>query len=350
MSGSVDPDSPEFKEWAARRLAELRSLEDEKKRVQQAPPDELKEIFRVLDYDVAPILDASGVAITREELEKMFAEWFVRKQAEPAQPVQSASEGIEHEEATGRSSHVPPSFPARLLHRVGRPLRRTMRFVGILIMLVPLIFVPAYFFVSTNLPPPHHGLASGVMTLAPATPLIAPGQTQNYSALTVTQPNSGTEVATTLTAFAPPGLSFEISQTYVPPQNTLPIPVVIRASSALAPGTYQVTVEEQEGSSLKNQSFPIEVVPALVVMEHLAFVPQSLNVTKGTTVYWMNLDSNIGCCDPGYHNVAFHSGVNVTSPILKRLDTWSYTFDVPGQYFYYCSIHPFMAAEVNVTP
>ena len=348
MSGSVDPESPEFKEWAARRLAEALSLEEEGKRAQEAPPEELKEIFRVLDYDVAPILDASGVAITREELEKMFAEWFVRKKAEPVRPLQSASEGVECEAASG-SSYTPLSFPARLFHRIGRPLRRTMRFVGIMIMLVPLILVPAYFFVSTNLPPPHHGLASGVMTLAPATPLIAPGQIQNYSALTVTQPNSGTAVATTLTAFAPAGLSFEISQTYVPPQNTLPIPVVIRASLAIAPGTYQVTVEEQEGSSLKNQTFPITVVPAFVVMEHLAFVPANLNVTKGTTVYWMNLDSNIGCCDPGYHNVAFHSGVNITSPVLRRLDTWSYTFVAPGEYYYYCSIHPFMAAEVNVT-
>jgi len=349
VSGSVDPENPDSKEWAARRLAEALSLEEEGKRAQEAPPDELKEIFRVLDYDVAPILDASGVTITREELEKMFAEWYVGRKAESAWPVQSASDGVEYEEGTG-PRQAPASFPARLLHRLRLPLRKTMRFVGIMIMLVPLILVPAYFFVSTNLPPPHHGLASGVMTLAPTTPMIAPGQIQNYSALTVIQPNIGTALPTTLTAFAPEGLSFDISQTYVPPQNTLAIPVVIRASLSLAPGTYQVTVEEQEGSSLKNQTFPVTVVSAFVVMEHLTFVPADLNVTKGTTVYWMNLDSNIGCCDPGYHNVAFHSGVNTTSPILKRLDTWSYTFDTPGAYFYYCSIHPFMAAEVNVAP
>jgi len=220
-----------------------------------------------------------------------------------------------------------------------------MRLVGIVIMLVPLIFVPTYFFLSTQIPPP---LASGVVTLSPANPLIAPGQTQNYTVLTLSEPASKPAVAATLAAYAPQGLSLEISQSYVAPQQTSLIPVAIHASLALAPGPYQVTVEVREGSAVRNETFTVTVVPALVVMEHLSFVPQFLNVTKGTTVYWMNLDSTIGCCDPGYHNVAFRAGMNVTSPIMRRLDTWSYTFETPGQFFYYCSIHPFMAAEVNV--
>jgi len=75
----MDTDSPEFKEWAAKKMAEILSLEEKGRLAAESPPEELKEIFRVLDYEVAPILDASGVPVEREELEKMFAEWFVRR-------------------------------------------------------------------------------------------------------------------------------------------------------------------------------------------------------------------------------------------------------------------------------
>lgn len=75
----MDSDSPEFKEWAAKKIADILSLEEQERLAEESPPEQLKEIFRVIDYDVLPILDASGVAITREELTKMFAEWYVRR-------------------------------------------------------------------------------------------------------------------------------------------------------------------------------------------------------------------------------------------------------------------------------
>ncbi len=345
MSGPIDSDSAEFKEWAAKRLAEIRLLEEDEKRAVESPPDELKEIFRVVDYEVAPILDAGGVPITREELDAMFAEWFVRRRATQAQSTQNSASTAQPTEASV-ASQVSAFFSDLRARRFGRPLRRAMRFVGILVMLVPLVFVPVYFFLSVQIPPP---VASGAVTISPANPLIAPGQTQNYTVLTLSEPASKAPVAATLSAFTPQGLSFDISQSYGAPQVTTLVPVVIHASLSLAAGPYQVTVRVQEGAAVRNQTFTVTVVPALVVMEHLAFVPQFLNVTKGTTVYWMNLDSTIGCCDPGYHDVAFRAGMNMTSPILERLDTWSFTFDTPGQFFYYCTIHPFMAAEVSVT-
>jgi plastocyanin len=346
----MDPDSPEFKEWAAKRLLDILALEEKERLAQEAPPEELREIYRVLDYEVAPILDASGVPITREELAKMFADWYVRRKAAPAEVVQAGTQPVEGGEARARkrerTSAAGRFLESLNLGRFGAPLRGLLRFVGIIILVVPLVLVPAYFFVSIQAPPP---LASGVMALTPTLTLIAPGQTQNYTVMTLTEPGSRVTVPTILTAFAPDGLSFEMSNTYVSPQETTLIPVVVHASSALAPGPYQVTVEEREGSAVRNQTFTINVVPALVVMEHLTFVPALLNITTGTTVTWMNLDSTLGCCDPGYHDVAFRSGMNVTSPILKRLNTWSYTFETTGQFFYYCTIHPFMAAEVNVT-
>ncbi len=304
----------------------------------------MKEILRLLDYEVAPLLDASGVEISREELARMFTEWFVLRKFSEAQNPTTVPTASQDAQTTTAS---PSRFSTRQrLGRMVRPMRRAMRVVGILIMLVPLVFVPAYFFLSTQIPPPT---ASGTLTLTPAIPLIAPGESQNYSVLTLTTPTRGTTF-TSLTAFSPNGLLFGLSQTEVPPEPTTNIPVVIQSSASLALGSYQVTVEEMQGSAIRNQTFTVKVVPALVVMKDVAFVPPDLNVTKGTTVYWMNLDSTIGCCDPGYHDVAFlGAGMNVTSPILKRLDTWSYTFETPGKFYYYCTIHPWMVGLITVS-
>jgi plastocyanin len=343
----MDSDSPEFREWAAKKIAEMNSLEERGRLAEESPPEELKEIFRLIDYDVLPILDASGVAITREELTRMFAEWFVRREAAAREDGRSRIERIEPE--VGGQSRGPSSRAARLLSsltRSGGPFRRSLRIAGIAIMLVPLILLPAYFFVSSQLPPPQ---ARGVMTIAPAALLIAPGQTQNYTVLTLTQPASGSTLATTLAAFSPKGLSFEISQTSVPMQATTIIPIVMHTSASIAPGTYKVIVEEKQGSAVRNQTFPVMVVQAFVVMEHLTFVPQHLNVSKGTTVYWMNLDSTIGCCDPGIHNVDFTAGTSVLSPDLGTHDTWSFQFENKGDFYYICSIHPFMTGEVSVS-
>jgi plastocyanin len=347
----MDSDSPEFKEWAAKRISEILALEEKERLVEESPPEELKEIYRVLDYEVAPILDASGVPVTREELAKMFAEWFVRRKAAPEQDAQGSLAGAEVNEASSQRQ-APRSAAGRAFDllrqkRFGGPLKRLLRFAGVIIMLIPLILLPAFFFISTQLPPP---VASGVMAIAPTVTLIAPGQTQNYSVLRLTVPSSKATVPTTLAAFAPEGLSFKISNTFVPPQETSNIPVVVHASPALAPGPYKVTVEEREGSSVRNQTFTVTVVPALVVMEHLTFVPQHLSVSKGTTVYWMNLDSMIGCCDPGLHNADFMAGMSLLSPNLATYGTWSFQFQNTGDFYYICSIHPFMTGVVSVSP
>ena len=345
----MDADSPEFKEWAAKKMAEVLSLEEKQRLAEESPPEELREIFRVLDYEVAPILDASGVPVGREELEKMFAEWYVRRKALPPPDVQggreSATAGQPASPKREPNSAEGRIFGALSLDRFVGPLRRFLRFAGIIIMLIPIVLLPAYFLLSTQLPPP---LASGVMTLSPTVTLIAPGQTQNYSVLTLTLPSSKLLVATTLAASAPEGLSFEISNSYVPPQEATQIPVVVRASPTLTPGPYKVTVKETEGSSVRDQTFTITVVSALVVMEHLTFVPHTVDVAKGTTVYWMNLDSTIGCCDPGIHNVDFTS-TGVLSPNLKTYNTWSFKFENAGDFYYICSIHPFMTGEVSVS-
>jgi plastocyanin len=191
-----------------------------------------------------------------------------------------------------------------------------------------------------------------VVSMSPRSPLVAPGQTQNYSLIQVQ--TSGPELNGTLTvrAFAPAGITLLFEKTSVSlADNPQSIPLRVRASPGLPPGIYNFSLETRSANlPARNQTFTIDVVPVLVIIQNLAFHPQNLTVPVGTSVSWINLDSNIGCCDPGTHNVVFLTGGNASSPELRRFDTWSYTFSAAGIVNYYCSIHPtIMNAQAHVT-
>ncbi len=193
--------------------------------------------------------------------------------------------------------------------------------------------------------------ASLNVTMIPPSPLVAPGQTQNYSLIEVQATGSGLSGTIAVRAFAPPGLSLLLNQTSVSLSATpQPMPVMLRADPGLSPGKYKVTVEASSSfSPADNQTFTIDVVPMLVIMQNLAFHPQNITVAKGTSVTWLNLDSTIGCCDPGNHDISFTSGANATSPILTRFESWTYTFGADEVVDYFCTIHPFMKGQVTVT-
>jgi plastocyanin len=76
------------------------------------------------------------------------------------------------------------------------------------------------------------------------------------------------------------------------------------------------------------------------------FIPLNLEATRGTTVIWQN-DDNIGHTvqsQDAHGNVIpmFNSGV------LKTGDTFSYKFEKPGVYHYFCTIHPWRIGVITV--
>ncbi len=86
----------------------------------------------------------------------------------------------------------------------------------------------------------------------------------------------------------------------------------------------------------------VPLVPPDIEMEiaDFAFSQPNLTVPAGTKVIWYNSDS-------APHTVTtvdrlFDSGR------LSRDGTFSYTFEQPGVYDYYCAIHPYMTATVIV--
>jgi plastocyanin len=80
----------------------------------------------------------------------------------------------------------------------------------------------------------------------------------------------------------------------------------------------------------------------LVEIENFIFDPDAITVPAGTTVIWTNLDS-------APHTVTSTSGI-FDSGVMDQGESFSYTFQDPGTYDYYCLIHPYMKAKVIVTP
>jgi len=79
--------------------------------------------------------------------------------------------------------------------------------------------------------------------------------------------------------------------------------------------------------------------PKIQIAKHKYDRP-TLTVPVGTTVIWLNKDEDV------------HTVVSTTlafrSPGLETDDAYSYTFTKPGEYQYFCTLHPLMIGKVIV--
>ena len=82
--------------------------------------------------------------------------------------------------------------------------------------------------------------------------------------------------------------------------------------------------------------------PATIDIDNFAFAAATLTVTAGTTVTWKNEDDSP-------HRVTEKNN-GFTSAALDTDDTFSHTFAAPGEYQYFCSLHPYMVGKVVVRP
>jgi plastocyanin len=72
-----------------------------------------------------------------------------------------------------------------------------------------------------------------------------------------------------------------------------------------------------------------------------AFNPNSITVSVGTTVTWVNLDG-------ADHTVTCTNGPSTFDRPIAGGATISITFSIPGTYNYICTIHPYMNGVVIV--
>jgi plastocyanin len=77
-----------------------------------------------------------------------------------------------------------------------------------------------------------------------------------------------------------------------------------------------------------------------VTIRMFAFAPQVLTVAPGTTVTWTNADDDphtVTANDKSFHSAA-----------LDTNGTFHVTFTKPGDYAYFCSLHPHMTGRIVV--
>ena len=77
-----------------------------------------------------------------------------------------------------------------------------------------------------------------------------------------------------------------------------------------------------------------------VAIDNFAFAPQVIVVAPGTTVTWTNADEDphtVVATDKSFHSAA-----------MDTEESYSFTFTHPGEYAYFCSLHPHMTGKVIV--
>lgn len=93
---------------------------------------------------------------------------------------------------------------------------------------------------------------------------------------------------------------------------------------------------------------PARAEAPTVSMKDLGFSPSNVQVTVGEAVTWSNDETTLP------HDVVSGTlgdpslGEQFRSPLLNPGQTFTATFDQPGEYPYVCSLHPFMAGVITV--
>jgi len=77
-----------------------------------------------------------------------------------------------------------------------------------------------------------------------------------------------------------------------------------------------------------------------IAIEGFAYEPAEITISVGATLTWLNRDLDV-------HTVTAQDGT-FDSANLARGDTFSYTFEEPGTFEYYCIPHPYMTGRVIV--
>ncbi len=78
----------------------------------------------------------------------------------------------------------------------------------------------------------------------------------------------------------------------------------------------------------------------IVTIDNFTFAPAEVSVAPGETVVWINRD------DIPHRVVGTDKGFD--SKALDTDDRFAFTFSTPGDYDYFCSLHPHMIGKIIV--
>ncbi len=130
------------------------------------------------------------------------------------------------------------------------------------------------------------------------------------------------------------------SVTFVPGAHALAIVDSTLDGDAVAAGAMMAGMNHDAMSSTKRPK--LARLPANVVgIDNFAFEPRTLTVKAGTTVTWLNRDDVP-------HLIISSTGKFANSKVLDTDQRHTATFDAPGEYPYFCSVHPKMVGKIVV--
>ena len=140
--------------------------------------------------------------------------------------------------------------------------------------------------------------------------------------------------------------------------GVLVLPALVIALSGCT-GSQPSQVLPSDGSSTGQPAEPGTPENTVITLS-LKFMPEDITVRAGTTVTWQNGEAIGHTVTSGaWGDVNQSTGLrgsqkpdglfdHALSPKGQEGDTFSYTFDTPGEYLYYCQPHLTMNAKVIV--
>ena len=96
----------------------------------------------------------------------------------------------------------------------------------------------------------------------------------------------------------------------------------------------------------------VSIVKNAATLGDKAYSPNPITVETGNTVTWTNMDNIVHTVTSGEPNTVnagelFDSGLTA---LIMPSKSFSHKFIHPGEFSYFCRVHPTMVAEVNVLP
>lgn len=119
-------------------------------------------------------------------------------------------------------------------------------------------------------------------------------------------------------------------------------------------GSINGTLNENATTSLATEKVGVSIVPGSSMFTDTAYDPNPIEITVGETIVWTNDDRafhTVTSGEAGDEDAGqiFDSGFTGTTAMTTKGKTFEHTFDIAGEYPYYCILHPGMVGTVVVT-
>ena len=117
--------------------------------------------------------------------------------------------------------------------------------------------------------------------------------------------------------------------------------------------SHDMSANSGEGNQIEPSDFTGES-KVMIDIDDSGYEMPSIKIKQNTTVVWTNVDKTehtimSGRMDDTQAHSNSSDAADLTSPVLKMNDSYSYIFKNDGIFSYHCSMHPSKTGEIIVT-